>query len=311
MREGKALKKLSLLAILILLLFSLSGCSNNGIVNADSQNSNDNVCLNIYTTNKVLYYAVKDIVKDKHYVRFMFNSEDEQTNFVYSQDSLNNIAKQDLFIYMGADAEPWISSFTNQLNKSKVCFVNASTGVSLLQLANPIKIKDYQIKNNPYYYMNVDNYKIMLLNIKIAVEEKDPQNRSFYESNYAICVKEIDKLQKQAKEIKAKSKDCTFLVDDYEFDYFMDYCKMDYYVLPVKGLNDTGDYAKQLKELESKISEAKKVYYLYDNENNLKNNKSFLLKNKVDTIEIEPIDNKYNTIKLLQLNISIINDRMK
>lgn len=311
LREGRTLKKLSLLAILMLLLFSMSACNKNGVVNAGHETNSDNICLNIVTTNKILFYAVKDIVGDKHYVRYMFNTEDEQLNFTYTQDSLNNIAKQDLLIYMGADAEPWISSFTDELSKSKVCFVNASTGISLIKLANPIKIKDYQIKNNSYYYLNADNYKIMLLNVKIAIEEKDPKNRAVYENNFTKCVKEIDNLQKQVKDIKTKSKDCVFLVDDDKLDYFIDYCSLKSYVLPMKSLNDTGEYDKQIQQLQTKISGAKKVYYLYDNETNYAASKDFLQKNKVIPVAVDFKSNDYNAAKILEKIVNGLESAMK
>ena len=160
-------------------------------VNMDIKKNNE-VNLNIMVTDKFLYFMTKDIVNDKHFVQYMFKNKEEEFNYIYSKDSLNNISKQDLFIYNGAGLEPWINEFLDKLNKSKVGVINISRGINLLSYNKQVKYKNLVLKNNPYYWLNIDNYKIALLNIKNSIQDKDPRNRDYYEKNFSNKLKELE-----------------------------------------------------------------------------------------------------------------------
>ena len=161
--EVNKLKKLIAALIIICFTVTFAGCNVSNAVNANIGEKNNEVCLNIITTNKLLYMAVKEIVKDKHYVRYMFRDGSSQWIFNYSQDSVDNIAKQDLFIYSGAEAEPWIDDFINKLSKGKVGIINASRGADILSRNENIDYNGESVTQNPYYYLNDANYKIILL----------------------------------------------------------------------------------------------------------------------------------------------------
>jgi hypothetical protein len=96
----------------------------------------------------------------------MFKSRVDELNFKFTNDSLDNISKNDLLIYMGGGFEPWINGFVDKLDKSNVTPINVSRGVKFISYDKPVKINDTEFKDNPYYLMNIDNYKIALMNIK-------------------------------------------------------------------------------------------------------------------------------------------------
>lgn len=220
--------------------------------------------INIVTTNKLLYHMVKDIVKDKHMVDYMLKTESDQWLFEYSADSLNNISKKDMFIYLGGGYEPWVNSFVEELKKGKASIVNSSRGIRLIPLSIPKKYKEIELKENPYYWLNPEDYKIALANIKNSIEEKDPVNREFYETNYDESIKNVDKISKEAKILGESLKKYTFAGVGDKYDYFIKAFSMKFIKLEEQELLLGGQ-----EKLQKKLADSKNIVFLYEEEGKL------------------------------------------
>lgn len=203
----------------ITLSFGMSIFSSPLLANTDNNNDSGSESrskfLNIITVNKPQYEMVKEIVRDKHNVEYMLCNEKDINNFKYNQDIITNVSNMDLFIYSGANFEPWISSFIGELKKGNLGIINLSRGVRTLNYST-----DNQGKENPYYFGGVEEYKIALYNVKAAVQDRDPQNRDYYEKNYNDAIENLDKQIKEYKEKLKSVKDYTFITLDENFDYF-------------------------------------------------------------------------------------------
>lgn len=302
--EVNKLKKLIAALIIICFTVTFAGCNVSNAVNANIGEKNNEVCLNIITTNKLLYMAVKEIVKDKHYVRYMFRDGSSQWIFNYSQDSVDNIAKQDLFIYSGAEAEPWIDDFINKLSKGKVGIINASRGADILSRNENIDYNGESVTQNPYYYLNDANYKIILLNIKNAIEEKDSKNRKFYEENFSSTIKNIDNLDKRLKNLSSKMKKCTFIVNNDDYDYFAKYSSLKLVYLPQFNITEYDKYKSEMKDLEQQLSSLNDIYYLYNSDEQLRGVKELIDKYKITPVRINPGNFDCSVSSLLDYNIS-------
>jgi len=281
----------------------LTGC-NNKVLIEDNKNleTNNEVDLKIMTTNKLLYYMVKDVVKDKHYVNYMFKNETEQWNFTFSKDSLENVSNQNLFIYIGANFEPWMDSFVDGLNKGSVGVIDVARGVKLIDYNNEVKYNDEVLEENPYYWLDIDNYKVMMLNIKNVIEEKDPKNRGFYEDNFSKAKKEADGYEKELKALAEKTKDCLFLAQGDTLDYFLKdnnlkYLKLDdYYNLPPEKRVERSDFEKKLKE-------AKKLILLCTCESDKNINETLINEYKIRTVNIIAYKEGYTFQQIIKNNI--------
>lgn len=249
--------------------------------------------INIITTNKFVYYMVKDIVKDKHMVDYMLKTELDQWLFEYSQDSLNNISKKDMFVYLGGGYEPWINSFVEELKKGKVSIVNASRGIKLIPLSKPRKYKGIELKDNPYFWLSPEDYKIALANIKNSVEEKDPANREFYETNYSESVKNVDKASKDFRALNDDLKKYTFIVVGDKFDYLIRLFSVKFIKLDEKELLEANE-----EKLQKKLEDVKNIVLIYDNEIRLERYSSLIEKYKMIPIRIitYEFDLKYSDI---------------
>ncbi len=259
--------------------------------------------LNIVTTNKLLYYMVKDIIGERHSLEYMFTNKDKLWSFNYTEDSISNLSRKDLFFYWGSGIEPWSSEFIDKLTKNKLGTVNISRGIKFISFDKEVKYKNITFKDNPYFWLNIEDYKIAMLNIKNAIQDKDTRDRDFYEKNFAKAIKDVEEYQKKLKETVNMLKDYTFIVDGDELDYFTDY-----YGLKTLKLNNYGIMLTQKEiegnlKVEEKLKEAKKIVFLYDVEGKLKSNEALISKYNLKTSNILVYKDDMRYIDILENNL--------
>ncbi|OOM81123.1 zinc ABC transporter substrate-binding protein [Clostridium sp. BL-8] len=205
----------AMIIITIALSFGMSFFSNPLLANTDNNKAeNRDKYLNIMTVSKPQYDMVKKITKDKNSVNYMLTDEKEISEFKYSEDVLDNISNMDLFIYSGTSFEPWSNSLINELKKGNLGIINLARGIKLLSYT-----QGSDTKENPYYFEGVEEYKIALYNVKSAIQDRDPQNRDYYEDNYNKAIKEFDdNLKKYSDKLKSLS-EYKFITLNNDFDY--------------------------------------------------------------------------------------------
>lgn len=172
--------------------------------------------LNIITVNKPQYDMVKKITKDKHNVEYMFTEENDIKDFKYNNEVIDNISNMDLFIYSGTSFEPWTNTFINELKKGNLGIINIARGIRLLNYE-----QDGVNKENPYYFSGIEEYKIALYNTKAAIQDRDPQNRDYYEQNYNNAIDDFNKRLKYYDEKIKKLSEFTFITLSNDFDYLL------------------------------------------------------------------------------------------
>lgn len=206
----------AMVIITIALSFGMGVFSSPLLANTDNNGSESREkFLNIMTVNKPQYYMVKKITKDKHNVEYMLTDEKDIKDFKYNTKVIDNVSNMDLFIYTGTNFEPWTSTFINELKKGNLGIINLSRGIRILNFDS-----EGLNKENPYYFEGIEEYKISLYNVKAAIQDRDPQNRDYYEKNYNEAIKELDNsLSKYKKDIELLS-DYTFITLNNNFDYF-------------------------------------------------------------------------------------------
>ncbi|MHC6178535.1 metal ABC transporter substrate-binding protein [Clostridium sp. JNZ X4-2] len=303
----KNLKKLLSLIILFFIVF-FAACSNKGYSDTGEGVSKlavrKDMELNIVTTDKLLYNMVKSIVKNRHMVEYMFNDRQSEINFKFTGDSVSNISKKDLFFYVGAGFEPWIDSFVNKLDKNKVGVTNVSRGVKLLNYNKAVKYDDTILKYNPYYFTNIDNYRIMLMNIKNALQDKDPQNRDVYEKNFSDTLKSLDNYKNDLKSVDDQLSNYNFIVAEDQLSYFARYNNLN--VLEINpgesgSIIPTDPIARQ--NLEQRLKSSNMVF-LYNDESVLKDNAEVLKNYNIKAVKIEIYNGNFTYEEILKYNIN-------
>jgi zinc/manganese transport system substrate-binding protein len=293
--------------ILIIFVFALTAC--NKKVNKIEEKPviqeaiEKELSLNIVATNKLLYNMVRDIIGDRHSLDYMFTSKDKLWNFNYTEDSISNISRKDLFFYWDSGIEPWDTDFIDKLTKNKVGNVSVSRGVKFITLAREVKYKEVTLKDNPYFWLSIDDYKIAMLNIKNAIQDKDTKDRDLYEKNFSKAIKEVEDYQKKLKEAADKLKDYTFVVDGDELDYFTSYYGFKTLKINNYGLILTAKQTEDNKKVEEKFKEAKNVVFLYDEEGEFKSNEALINKYNLKTSNMIVIKDDIKYIDILANNL--------
>lgn len=292
--------------ILLIVLTACNSISKNKDQKSNTHNVavNNNVNLDIVTTDKLLYTIVKTIVKDKHTINYMFKDRQSEINFKFTYDSLNNISKKDLFIYVCPSFEIWVDDFIDKLDKSKVGIINSSRGVKLLAYNHPLKYKNITVNENPYYFMDIDNYKIMLVNIKNAVEDKDPKNRSFYEKIFSSELKNLQSYESNLKSIDESLSDYKFIISNENLKYFTNYSKLE--LLDIASSNNVLSSDDIKKEIDQNNSN-NKIVFLYTDDSELNVNSEILKTYGIKPVKLQMFNGNYSYENTIKQNIKSLN----
>lgn len=297
------MKKVYRFITLIIIMLMFSSCFSKGEYNPTETLTVDKLQdenLSIVVTDKLLYYMTRKITEERHFVEYIFKDRNIERDFKATKDNLNNISKEDLFIYNGLDVEPWFNEFTNKLNKNKVGVINISRGINLINYTKERKYNGNNISRNPYYWMNIDNYKIALLNIKNSIQDKDPKNRDYYERNFQKEVKGLQELEKMVSKIKIKLKEYTIYYEEEDLEYFTRYLGMN----SIK-LKENKEENNLLLE---KSKNKDKIIFLY---NDLQKNKEYddLIKtHKIKSIRVLFLNESANYIDTLKHDLKILGE---
>ena len=281
----------------------LIGCENTQT--AKNQPVKKAEALKIMTTNYLLYTMVQDIIGEKNQVDFMFKNEIDQFSFKYTEDSIDNISKKDIFIYTGGSYEPWIDAFLSDLNKNKVTILNVSRGTKIMSRDVPLKYSDktkvVDIKDNPYYWLDNDKYKTALFNICKTIEDKDPFNKSYYENNFKENIKTVDEYDKKLKEAAKNLKDYTFVVQGDDLDYFTKYLGLKTIKIP-SDINYIDTSSQDYKNLQDKFTKIDKIIYLYSKDNEEESNAAIIKEYSMQVAKVNVYNYKFSFIELLKAN---------
>lgn len=255
----------------------------------DELDEKKEIYLNILTVNKDIYDMTKLIVGEKHNVEYLFKNEKEMATFKVNGAVLNNINNKDLLLYNGLGYESWINDISNNIKGSDLGVINLSRGI------RPLSYELLQSgQENPYYLLGFSEYKIALYNIKMAMQERDIENRSYYDENYNNVIKKIDEFLTNLKEEIKGYKDYTIVTNTDKFDYL--FRDLGITITKVKDSNDLVD-----------LNDSSNVTFFYDetleNINDLKNK----MKNEYKYVGLS-LENSDNVLKV---NVSKIIEAIK
>lgn len=299
------MKKLTYILVIVTLglFMGLGIFSSPLLVNATNEFDKEReVFLNITTVSKPQYYMVKSLVGDKHNVEYLFSTEEEIEKFKVDENIINNVSNIDLFIYTGLNYEPWINNLIDNLKKGSIGVINISRGVRPL---------GYEVNNsakeNPYYFLGYNEYKIALYNIKQSLQERDIKNKDFYEASYNKKIDELNEIIEPLKKEIRKHKNYTVIVNTDEFDYLLK-------DLGINFIKIKGEPSKM--SIDEKILNESNIVFIKDKYKLIKESETVgdVLnegKLKYDTVELIKFDGKISFEELMINNIKLIVDTFK
>lgn len=309
----KILTVMAIIVAVMLIAFTLTDKKNEPAVpvTVTTNTSSNEIVLRIMTTNYLTYEMAKDISDDKHDVEYMFNDPKSQWEFNFTKDSVNNIGKKDLFIYAGAGFEPWIDKFIDGVAKGKVSIINASRGIKTIPYNQEIMYNDTAMKENPFYWMAIDNYETALSNVATAIEDKDPKNRNFYNNNFYKCINKLKNYKTEYSKETSKLSDVVFVTTNDSLDYFF----KDYNLKTIKLYSDGNSHSDAESQIQQSISDSKTVVFVYNDDiEDIQSNKDLIDKYNLQKINLlcfqdncrytDILEHNINSLKSITLNDS-------
>jgi ABC-type metal ion transport system, periplasmic component/surface adhesin len=249
--------------------------------------------LNIMASNKPTYLMIKKLVKDRHNVEFLLKSEDEIKNYTFNDDIVNNISRMNVFVYSGDAFESWTKNLISNLDKGKTGVIDLSRGTK--------SFKDSDGKQIPYYWMDFDNYKIALFNIKSELQTDDLDNRNYYEDNYNDIVNKFESDNSKKVEGIRKVNDTDFYYADNSLEYYSKY---------INSKSDTLNSEKVNKIITEK-KDIKPFIVFYEKDETIESYKNSLITKGAVFIKISTYNGDKEFADLLTENISNTYDRLK
>jgi len=138
------------------------------------------------------------------------------------------LSNADLFVTVGLDLEiGWspqllASSRNTKIQRGSPGYVDASTGIPLLQVPSSVNRAegDIHIYGNPHYWLDPLNGKIIARNIADGLERVDPSSKTFYETNLKNFDDQIDTRLKDWQTKMAPFKGTKLIAYHNEWVYF-------------------------------------------------------------------------------------------
>jgi len=165
--------------------------------------------------NKVEVFAIATGYQNPHFV-------DPKPSYI------TKLTQANLYVTLGLDLESgWSpsllsSSRNTKIQKGSPGYVDASAGVSLLQVPSTINRAegDIHVFGNPHYWLDPLNGKVIARNICNGLERISPENKAFFESNLKAFNDQIDTRMKNWNALMAGFKGSKVIAYHNEWCYF-------------------------------------------------------------------------------------------
>ena len=201
----------------------LTGC---GTQPADTAGSDGR--LRVLTSFYPMYDFACKIGGDCIDVTNMVPSGTEPHDWEPSTNDLKNLEKADVFIYNGADMEPWADDLLVSRSDT-LHVVEASENVELRttdgehEHAHEHEDADHHHGDfDPHVWLDPENAKIEMEAIRDALCAADPENSTVFQSNYEKYATELDALDAEFREKLAPLPNRTIVVAHEAFGYLCD-----------------------------------------------------------------------------------------
>ena len=236
--DGHARGALAALAALLaaLLALGLAGCGAKGpdtaAASAAAAQTDSGAKVKVVTS----FYAMEDFAKkvggDDIEVTNLVPAGTEPHDWEPAATDVQAIQDADLFVYNGASMEHWVDDTLSSLGDKTPASVKASEGIALRVGEEPGEV-------DPHVWLNPENAKAELANIKDALVKVDPDHKADYEANYEKYAAEFDQLDQDFKDKLGAVPNKTIVVSHEAFGYLCDAYSLTQ--VPITGMDAEGE----------------------------------------------------------------------
>lgn len=181
--------------------FLLAGCAQAQeplTSNADGNQSQGGK-LSVYASFYPMYDFASKIGGDKVDVANMVPAGTEPHDWEPAAADIAGLEQADVFVYNGAGMEHWAGDVLGSLQNKELVAVEASRGISRREGHHEDEEGEGETYD-PHVWLDPMNAKKEMANIKDAFVQADPDNRDYYEANYAKYAADLDALDKEFRD---------------------------------------------------------------------------------------------------------------
>jgi zinc/manganese transport system substrate-binding protein len=186
---------------------------------------NLNAQVKVVTTTTVIYDIVRQIGGDKISVDYICRGDQDPHFLEVLPSYMLKIRKADIMFENGLGLELWAPKLIDGSRNSDLQLVDLSKNIPVKGIPTG-KIDasqgDIHPFGNPHYWLDPQNVEIMASDILDALVVQDPDNHSFYQSNYNRLVSDLEKKMKQWEKQLRAVKGQQFIVYHDSWLYFAD-----------------------------------------------------------------------------------------
>lgn len=233
-------KFFGILAVCALVLFP--GCAAQTAQPSAAGSGNKlEVCTSFYA----MYDFTKKIGGDKINAVNLVPSGTEPHDWEPSSSDVIRLEKADVFIYNGAGMESWADKVLASLENKKLKAVEASQGISLIHSSDANGNNE---RDDPHVWLDPENAKAELKNIRDALIHADTANQSTYLQNYDKYAAEFDRLDGEYRKAAEKMQNKNLVVSHQAFGYLCGAYGLTQ--VPIEGLSpDSEPDPKRMTEI--------------------------------------------------------------
>ncbi len=249
------MKKFSLI-LLIIVIFSFSGCGNK------LSNNEDGKKINVVATIFPQYDFTRQIAKDKVNLKMLIPPGAESHSYEPTPQDIINIQKSDLFIYVGGENDEWIKDILNSMDTSKKTIISLVDCVNTCEEDFKTIAPDQEISHNEskeideHVWTSPANAKKITEKISETLCKLDSKNSDFYTKNTKEFVNQLSILDNNFKKIVSNSKRKTLVFGDrFPFRYFVEEYGLNYYAAFPGCASQTDTNATKIAFLIDKIKQ--------------------------------------------------------
>ncbi len=243
------MKKVTALILTACLFFLLGGCA--------GQQAADEGKLQVYTSFYTMYDFTKKIGGDRIACVNLVPTGVEPHDWEPSTSDIRNLENADIVIYNGAAMETWAEKVIGSLSNDKLTVVEASAGIKLISKGNG------EHDTDPHVWLNPQNAKLEMENIKNALVERDPDNKDYYEANYETYAVRLDELDKRYRTTLESCSLKDMVVAHEAFGYLCEAYGLNQ--VAIEGLQaDSEPSVSRMAEIVDFVRENKVRYILYE-----------------------------------------------
>ena len=259
-KPNMKMKTCAALAVSAAFALALSGCaagnvsSNQNAASGEAtQGGSGQQKIEVVASFYPMYDFAKKIGGERVEVTNLVPAGTEPHDWEPSSADMKTIASADILVANGAGMEHWLGDVTSSSGNESLTVVTASDGIDLLQSADEEEEEAHGNADegdavDPHVWLNPENAKTEMANIRDALVKADPDGASEYKENYADYAKKLDDLDAEFKSKLAKTSSKDLVVSHQAFGYL---CKA--YGLtqvPIEGLEaDSEPDAKTMSEI--------------------------------------------------------------